>query len=349
MRPEAADTAPIRFEERFDEARVATYLHKALPDLFGSAYVSFAQFPGGRANLTYLAAVGDDEYVLRRPPLGETAPGAHDMEREYRVLSHLWPAYPRAPRAFHFCADPSVMGKPFFVMERRYGWVVRDEWPDGFSDAERFRTSTALVDGLVELHRVDVGAVGLKGFGRPGGFVERQVDGWSDRWARAQTRSVPAMDAVAEQLRHAVPAPQAVTLLHNDYKLDNTMVDERGEIVAVLDWDMATTGDPLVDLGTMLAYWASPDDVVHQVFGANAVSLTPYMDRDDAAHRYGAGSGFDLSGLEFYLALAFFRIAVIVEQIYARYVAGQTTDSRFARMGEIVPQLASTAQRALTS
>lgn len=349
LRPEAADTAPIRAEERFDEARVAAYLTEALPDMFGSGEVSFAQFPGGKANLTYLAAVGDDEYVLRRPPLGEVAPGAHDMEREYRVLSRLWPAYPRAPRAFHFCADPEVMGKPFFVMERRHGWVVRDEWPIGFSAVERSRTAAALVDGLVELHRVDVEAVGLGGFGKPDGFVERQVDGWSDRWVRARTRSIPAMDAVAEQLRIAVPAPHAVTLLHNDYKLDNTMVDQRGEMVAVFDWDMATTGDPLVDVGTMLAYWAAPDDAAYPVFGADAVTLTPYMDRDEAARRYGTGSGFDLSGLEFYLALAYFRIAVIVEQIYARYVAGQTTDSRFAGMGEIVPELARAAERALTA
>lgn len=347
MRPDPADTAPIRAEERFDEAGVSGYLRQALPDLFGSADVSFAQFPGGKANLTYLAVVEDDEYVLRRPPLGEFAPGAHDMEREYRVLSSLWQAYPKAPRALHFCGDPEVMGAPFFVMERRTGWVVRDEWPREIGKEERHRAAGSLVDGLAELHRVDVSTVGLEDFGKPAGFVERQVEGWAARWARAQTRPIPAMEAVADRLRGSVPAPQAATLLHNDYKLDNTMIGTRGEVVAVLDWDMATTGDPLADLGTMLAYWSAPDDATHSLFAADGVALAPYMGRDDAALRYGGASGFDLSAIEFYLALAYFRIAVIVEQIYARYAAGHTTDPRFAGMGEIVPELAAAAQACL--
>lgn len=326
---------------------MSAYLAGAVPELFGNGEVGYAQFPEGKANLTYLATVGDSEYVLRRPPLGDVAPGAHDMEREFRVLSQLWSAYPKAPRALHYCADPAVMGEPFFVMERRCGWVIRAEWPVGFSDEERSRTAATLVGGLVELHGVDVAAVGLSGLGQPDGFVKRQIRGWSERWARAQTRSIPAMDAVATRLESSVPEPQAVTLLHNDYKLDNTMVDDRGELGSVFDWDMATTGDPLVDLGTMLAYWASPHDAAVPMLGTEGVALTPYLSPIHAAQAYGRASGFDLSDLEFYLALAYFRIAVIVEQIFARYVAGQTTDVRFAGLGDLVPGLAEAAQEAL--
>jgi aminoglycoside phosphotransferase (APT) family kinase protein len=346
-----ADTAPIRPDERFDEARVAAHLRAHLPDLVGDADIAFAQFPGGAANLTYLARAGDVELVLRRPPLGEVAAGGHDMAREYRVLSVLWQAYPPAPRAYHYCDDPAVMGKPFFVMERRHGWVIRKAWPPGFGDDEvlRRRLAEALVDALAGLHGIDYAALGLDDLGRPDGFVARQVEGWHRRWERAKTREVPAMDRVAGYLSEYVPEPHTAALLHNDFKLDNTMVDAAGGLVAVFDWDMATLGDPLVDLGTMLAYWAHPDDPTYAVFGSQAVTPAPYLGKAEIVDRYGAATGLDVSGVGYYETLALYRIAVIVEQIYARYVRGQTADERFAAFATVAPLLAAAAEARATA
>ncbi len=336
-----ADTAPVRADERFDEDQVATYLRRHVPDI-GDRPITFAQFPGGKANLTYLALAGDLELVLRRPPHGPVAPGSHDMAREHAVLSVLWQAYPRAPRAYHYCDDPAVMGKEFFVMERRRGVVIREAWPPGFpdDDAVKRRLAEDLVDALAELHLVDYEAIGLGGLGRPDGFVDRQVAGWTKRWELAKTDEVPAMEELAVRLGRSAPAPQAATLLHNDFKLDNTMVDFAGNVVAVFDWDMATTGDPLVDLGTALAYWADPDDPTYLIFGEGAVTLAPWMSRDEVADRYATASGFDLAGLRFYEALAMFRLTVIIQQIYVRWVRGQTKDERFAALGDFVPALA---------
>ena len=339
------DTAPIRPEERFDEARVADYLRRALPDAFGDDPIEFEQFPGGAANLTYLARGGDIELVLRRAPLGEVAKGSHDMEREHRVLSRLWRAFPKAPRAFVYCPDPDVMGKPFFVMERRRGYVVRDRWPPQFGDqpASRRRAAEDLVGTLAELHRVAPASVGLAELGRPDGFVERQVEGWMRRWEAARTRDVPDMERAAAVLAASVPSPQTTTILHNDYKLDNAMVDGTGRLVAVFDWDMATLGDPLVDAGTLLAYWADPDDPTYPIFGGRAVTLTPYLAKAEVIERYAAATGFDVSLIRYYEGLALYRIAVIVEQIYARYAVGQTSDGRFAAFEPMVPILASAA------
>lgn len=344
------DTAPIRAEERFDEARVAAHLRSSLPEMFGDGPIRFDQFPGGAANLTYRAVAADGaEYVLRRAPLGEVASSAHDMEREHRVLSRLWRAYPLAPRAYHFCEDADVMGKPFFVMERRHGSVIRDSWPSSILELDDARVTVArsLVDGLADLHAVDPASVDLDDLGRPEGFVERQIEGWARRWEAARTREVPAVDSVVDRLRTSIPEPHGVAILHNDYKLDNTMVGADGHLVAVFDWDMATLGDPLVDVGTMLAYWATPDDPTYPVFGARAVAIGEVMPKAEVRERYAARSGSDLSDIRFYEGLALFRIAVIIEQIYARYVAGQTSDERFATFEPLAPLLAEAARETL--
>jgi len=337
------DTAPIRPDERFDEQRVSAYLREHLPHLVGDRAITFEQFPGGKANLTYLARSGDTEVVLRRPPLGPVAPGAHDMAREYRVLSVLHTAYPNAPQAHLLCGDPDVMGKPFFVMERRHGHVVREAWPEEIvaDDAFRRRVGENLVDALAELHLVDHEALGLGDLGRPDGFVARQVGGWTDRWNRARDTDVPAMDEVAGRLAARVPNPQAATLLHNDFKLDNTMIDDAGSIVAVFDWDMSTTGDPLVDVGTTLAYWSGGG--LGSFAAADAAVLGDVFGPGDIAERYAAATGLDLGGIDWYRALGLFRIAVIVQQIYIRWVRGQTRDDRFAGLGEIVPPMADAA------
>ncbi|MEA3502783.1 MAG: phosphotransferase family protein [Actinomycetota bacterium] len=343
------DTAPIRPDERFDEERVAAYLRTHVGDLVGSGPIEFLQFPGGAANLTYLARTDAVELVLRRAPLGSVAKGGHDMEREYGVLSRLWKAYSPAPRAYHYCDAPEVMGKPFFVMERREGLVVRLTWPREIGDDEGIRRSVTenLVDGLATLHRVDPDTVGLGDLGRPDEFVSRQVDGWVRRWDAARTREVADMDRAAEILSTTIPDPQGTVLLHNDYKLDNTMVDERGSLVAVFDWDMATRGDPLVDLGTLVAYWVDPAAPSYGVLAGYGVPLAPVMSIREVADRYATSTGFDIDRLPFYEGLALFRVAVIIEQIYARYAAGQTSDDRFARFEPAAPILARAAVIAL--
>ena len=341
----AHDTAPIRPEEAFDEARLAAYIREHLPDVVGDEDIVFDQFPGGAANLTYRAVAGDVELVVRRAPLGEVAPGSHDMEREYRVLSRLWRAYPKAPRAYAYCPDSEILGKPFFVMERRRGWVIRAAWPPGFGDDDAVRRHLAreLVITLAELHMVDPAAVGLDDLGRPDGFVRRQIDGWARRWERATTREVAAMDEAMRLLDRDVPQPHGVAILHNDYKLDNTMVSASGDVVAVFDWDMATRGDPLVDLGTLLAYWADPDGPTYPVFGEQAVTLAPYLSKPELVAIYAGHTGLDVDDIRYYEGLALYRIAVIIEQIYARFEAGQTSDRRFARFEPLAPLLAEAA------
>ena len=341
-----ADTSPIREDERFDESRVARYLHATLPELFPCEDVEFDQFPGGAANLTYRARCGDgEEWVLRRAPLGEVARGGHDMAREYKVLSGLWRQFPLAPRAYHYCGSDDVMGKPFFVMERHHGFVVRDEWPRGFTEhPSRKRTSAeSLVDALCDLHAVDPTVVGLGDLGRPERFVQRQIEGWTRRWEAAATRPVADMETASALLRKDVPEPQRAVILHNDFKLDNTMVDDRGDLVAVFDWDMATLGDPLVDIGTLLAYWAQRDDPTYLVFGSNAVAIGEVMPKSEVRERYAEQTGFDTGRISYFEGLALFRIAVIIEQIYARYVSGQTADERFATFESLAPLLAASA------
>jgi aminoglycoside phosphotransferase (APT) family kinase protein len=336
------DTAPIRPEERFDEAGLAAYLRSHLPELSDVPEIRFEQFPGGHANLTYVARAGSLELVIRRPPLGPVAPKSHDMVREHTVLSRLWKAFPLAPRALHLCTDDSVMGKPFFVMERRRGFVIRDHWPIGLPDRPEVRTEVAdtFIAALIRLHGVDFEAIGLSDLGHPEGFVERQVAGWTARWERVRTRSIPQMDELARRLTDDVPSPQAATLLHNDFKVDNTMVDARGTVVAVFDWDMATIGDPLVDFATALAYWSQPGDPPERVFVETPMLEGGFPSREEFARRYEAGTGFDLEPLPWYEAFAFFKTAVIVEQIYFRYATGQTSDERFAEFGERTKRLA---------
>ncbi|MEE8456526.1 MAG: phosphotransferase family protein [Acidimicrobiia bacterium] len=340
------DTAPIREDERFNEAGVGRYLHGALPGLFPCEDVIFDQFPGGAANLTYRARCENgEEWVLRRAPLGEVARGGHDMAREYKVLSRIWRQYPLAPRAHHFCEDPGVMGKPFFVMERRRGSVIRKEWPtECIEDPTRKRiVAESLVDALCDLHAVEPDSVELGDLGRPDGFVQRQIEGWSRRWEAAATRPVPDMDTVAGLLAVGAPIQNRAGILHNDFKLDNTMIGADGRLAAVLDWDMATLGDPLVDLGTLLAYWAQPDDPTYLVFGSEAVAIGDVMPKAEVRERYALATGFDVSNVSYYEGLALFRIAVIIEQIYARYVAGQTADERFAAFEPLAPLLAAAA------
>lgn len=340
------DTIEVRPDEQFDEARLAEYLRGQLP---GSENpLTVRQFGGGAANLTYLLDFGSHEYVLRRPPLGPVAQSAHDMAREYKVLSVLHQALPYAPRAFLYCDDPALIGANFFVMERRKGVVVRCKLPPQFADmpdAPR-RMSEAMVDALAEFHAVDFAALGLGDLGKPEGFIERQVDGWYKRWHAAKEADLPDMDAVYHWLKANLPTSSAVSLVHNDYKLDNVMLaeDDPGRLVAIFDWDMCTLGDPLSDLGALLCYWTEPTDAPYfQQMAMMPTGDLGFLTRQELVERYAVKSGRSVHNINFYHTLGLFRLVVIIAQIYIRYARGQTQDGRFAAFGPMIPLMAKAA------
>lgn len=343
-KPPMAEPTPelieVRPDERLDETALLTWLDGRLPGSDGEPTV--LQFARGKANLTYLLRFGDHEYVLRRPPLGPLAPASHDMTREFRVLSNLWRVFPLAARAYELCDDPSVIGAPFFIMERRHGVVVQGVIPEIFGggadvDANR-RLSEAVIDTLARFHAVDPVEAGLGDLGHPEGFVGRQVDGWVERWHRAKDEDLPLADEVAGWLHRHLPSSPTVSLLHNDWRLDNLAVSpvDPGECVAVYDWDMCTRGDPLVDLGTVVAMWFDPGELPPDLVGM-PTSVPPhrggFMTRSQAIERYSRMSGRDLTGLAWYQVFGAFKMAVILQQIFIRWHRGQTLDDRFAGMG----------------
>ncbi|MCL4877617.1 MAG: phosphotransferase family protein [Anaerolineae bacterium] len=338
------ETIDVRPDEHFDEAKLADYLRDKLEG--ADQPMTVRQFPGGAANLTYLLRFGAQEYVLRRPPLGPVAPKSHDMAREYKVLAVLHQKFSAAPRAYHFCEDSEVIGAPFLIMERHRGTVVRREMPDQFAevpDAAR-QMSEALIDKLAELHAVDFDAIGLRDLGRPLGFVERQIEGWYERWEKAKVKEVPAFEEVYTWLKNNRPPENPPSLLHNDYKLDNVMFREPSKLVAIFDWDMCTLGDPLVDVGTLLAYWTEKEDPpYYQGLLGMPSPRYGFMTRRELVERYAEKSGRSLKHIKFYHVLALWRVVVIVAQIYVRYHRGQTQDERFAMLGELVPIIAQSA------
>jgi aminoglycoside phosphotransferase (APT) family kinase protein len=335
-----ADVASVRPGEELDLGRVAAFLRAQLPGLEGELEV--LQFRGGHANLTFLlrfggGGAGSRELVLRRPPFGRIAPGAHDMVREFKVLSRLWRLYPRAPRAFVLCEDETVIGAKFFVMERRRGLVIRESVPpevDALPEGRR-RAAFALVDAMVELHDVDVAAADLSDLGKPEGFVARQVSGWADRWQRAQKRDVPLFGRIHDKLVAALPESPAPTLVHNDLKLDNVMLDpsDPSRVVAVLDWDMTTLGDPLIDLGTLLGYWGETTDAGARAAVAGVSRSGGFPTRAEIAGRYAERRRVPLERMRWYEAFALWKTAVVLQQIYGRYARGETKDERFAPLG----------------
>ena len=271
------ETVSVRPEAVLDHEVVSQFLRGKLPNTTGP--LEIVQFAGGHANLTYLIRFGDQEYVLRRPPGGPVAAGAYDMAREYRVLSALWQVFPPASRPYLFCDDVSVLGAPFFVMERRRGLVIHKEMPPAYLNQphQYQRLSETIVDTLVALHAVDYKAVGLETLGKPEGFVQRQVNNWLKRWRQARIFEIPVLDEVGSWLLAHLPHSQEPTLLHNDYKLDNAMVDptDIARIVALFDWDQCTLGDPLVDLGLLLNYWTQTDDTPDRQSFAQAPTTLP--------------------------------------------------------------------------
>jgi aminoglycoside phosphotransferase (APT) family kinase protein len=328
------DVIPVRPGEEVDADAVGAYLAGKIPGASGTPQMW--QFPGGHANLTYLLHYpGGGDYVLRRPPPGDLPASAHDMGREYRVLSVLHRAFAAAPRAYVYCEDRSVIGVPFFVMERRRGTVVRREVPPQFGggadrDANR-KLSEAVIDTLAAFHTVDPKAAGLESLGKPEGYLQRQVKGWTDRWERARTKDVPAAPVVVGWLGEHMPPSPPPTLVHNDWRLDNmaVAVDDPGRCVAVYDWDMCTVGDPFTDLGTLLSSWIEAGE--EYAFLASMPSRVPgFMTRAEAIARYAAESGRDVGRMPYYYVFGLFKMAVVVQQLYYRWHKGQTRDDRMA-------------------
>lgn len=310
------------------------------------------QFPRGFSNLTYLVRAGGDEFVLRRPPFGVKPGVAHDVLREGRLLAALRPAYPHVPAIVALCEDAGVIGAPFFVMERVRGLILRGAVPSALAfDTTQLRAlSAATVHTLVGLHAVDWRVPGLESLGRPDGYVERQVVGWSKRWSAARTGDVASIERVAAWLAAHAPGPGDAALVHNDLKFDNLVLDpaDPTRVRAVLDWEMATIGDPRLDLATTLGYWIEANDPPPLLqLGLGITSLPGNWTRQDVVAAYETASGRSVGDPVWLFAFGVFKVAVIAQQIYARYVAGHTRDPRFAHLDVAVATLGDVATRAI--
>jgi aminoglycoside phosphotransferase (APT) family kinase protein len=345
----------VRVGEELDRAALESYLRRELSQLFDGTdevtnSIEITQFPGGHSNLTYLVRFGPHEFVLRRPPVGPVAPTAHNMPREFRLLAAIHPLFNLAPKAVVLCEDATVIGVPFYLMERRHGLIVRDRIPREIGDdlTLRRRLSESVVDTLVALQAVDIYSSGMVQIGKPAGFVARQVRGWADRWERAKTGELPEMEQVIAWLTERLPveSESSATIVHNDFKLDNVMLDpeDPARVVAVLDWEMCTVGDPLIDLGLFLCYWTMQHGEENQHRSLRAVTTgAGWLTREEIIERYATQTRRDLSAIVWYETFARFKVAVVIQQIYFRFVRGQTNDERFRDLDQLVRELARAA------
>jgi len=335
-------TKAIRAGEELDTTKLEAHLTRELAGKLEPPFV-VEQFPSGHSNLTYLVRARspdgqERELVLRRPPFGNRVKSAHDMGREHRVLSALHPVFPKAPRPVLFVEDEAVIGAPFYLMERIPGIILRRKLQAGFSLEPVMHSALvdAFVDTLVELHELPYEKIGLEAFGKPSGYVERQVSGWTKRYADAKTDDVPDVEKVAAWLAEHLPVSPRPSLIHNDFKYDNLVLDpaDKARIVGVLDWEMATVGDPLMDLGTALSYWVEATDpapIQSYTFGPTNLPGSPTR-RDVLACYAARRPGIVPDDMRFYYVFALFKNAVVAQQIYARFKRGATKDERFAAL-----------------
>jgi aminoglycoside phosphotransferase (APT) family kinase protein len=338
-----AETIRVREDEDFDRDAAERYMREHIEGL-PEGKLEVWQFPSGASNLTYLVKIGDWEGVLRRPPLGPVPPKAHDMERESRLLMKIHEAFTLAPKPYFFTDDESIIGAQFYVMERRKGVIVDDEFPEGVEPTEELcrGMSRMVADTLVELHAVDWREAGLEDLGRPEGFLQRQVKGWIGRYDEAKTEEIEEVGPLTDWLTKDIPESPDPTIVHNDYKLNNLVLnpDDLTEVRAVLDWEMTTIGDPLFDLAVSLSYWVEPDDPQELKEVLPTVTDTPgFITRKEFIDYYAEKSGRDLSRMHWYMVFGYFKLAVILQQIYARWHKGQTKDERFATFNERVRNL----------
>jgi aminoglycoside phosphotransferase (APT) family kinase protein len=341
----------IRPGEELDTSRLRPFLERELPDLEGA--VELLQFPSGWSNLTYLLRIGEHELVLRRPPFGRKPKSGHDMSREYTILRALQGWYPYCPRPLAVCDDESVIGVPFYLMERLEGIIIRQDLPMGLElEPTQLRTLfDAVVDAQAALHALDFREVGLADFGNPEGYALRQIRGWSDRYRRARTPDVPDCESVMRWLEEKLPlAESRASIVHNDFRLDNVVLDANDpmRIVGVLDWEMAAIGDPLMDLGASLAYWIEASDPP-ELHGMRLMPthLEGAPTRAEVVERYAEGSGIEIASFDFYYCYGLFRLAAIIQQIYYRSYHGQTDDPRFRKLNHVVGALEAVARRVM--
>lgn len=327
--------------EGLDLAALSTWFAAHIAEA-GDAPLSASLIAGGRSNLTYHVTDGAHDWVVRRPPLGHVVATAHDMGREHRVMSALQGSDVPVPVTRAFCADPEVIGAPFYVMDRVDGRVVRSTAElAAFDPADALAVSHGLIDVLARLHATDYEAVGLGDFGRPDGFLARNVARWGKQWEANKTRELPQIDELARRIHAALPTSGPAAIVHGDYRLENTMLaPDRPEIVAVLDWEMSTLGDPLTDLGLFLVYWVHWDAGDGPPLTTGGASGLPgFITIDEVVDRYARATGRDLGDLDFYIVFAFYKLAVILEGINARFLMGKTVGEGFDRMGEMVTRL----------
>jgi len=342
-----SEVAAVRAHEQLDWAVLEPYLRANIDGLDGPFEV--LQFPNGSANLTYLVSFGERRLVLRRPPFGQLAPGSHDMAREYKALSNLWREFDKAPRAYLLCQDHGVVGADFFVMEYRSGEVIWGVIPTSMrhhTDVGR-RIGFAVIDALAELHRVDPGRCDLGDLGRPDGYVARQVSGWRQRWVAVATEeNDELMTSIGVRLDQSQPRSSRSAILHNDYKIDNCQFDPRDpdHVKSIFDWDMATLGDPLMDLGTVLNYWPDPSDAGdNKPIYPEGTDRLGLPTRAEVVERYATRTGLEEVDASWYEGFACFKTAVILQQLYVRFLRGETSDER---MGQRGARVAPAARRA---
>jgi aminoglycoside phosphotransferase (APT) family kinase protein len=328
--------AGVREGESFDIGKVGTFIKERIPGLNGD--LSVEQFPSGFSNLTYMLKIGDRELVMRRPPFGKKAKSAHDMSREYRILTALKPVFPYGPEPLLYCDDPAIIGSPFYIMQRLKGVILRKNIPRGLQLPPEKAAALCenWVDVLVALHSLDYKKIGLENFGKPEGYVGRQVAGWTSRYRDARTDDAPDFEEVMRWLQDRMPDDLAsACVVHNDYKFDNVVLapDDPANIIGVLDWEMATIGDPLMDLGASLAYWVTAEDPEEVQLIRTLPTVAPGMfTREQLVARYLDRTGLALPSFGFYLCFGIFRLAVIAQQIYYRFYHGQTRDERFGML-----------------
>lgn len=326
----------IRDGEELDAAAVDRFMKSVLPDLEGTLQIR--QYPGGASNLTYQLDYNNRSFVLRRPPFGHIAKSAHDMLREARVMQALKPVYPYVPHIIAICDDHAVLGCDFYVMERLKGIILRQDFPSGFNlnEADTRKLCLNVIDKLVDLHQVDYQAAGLDHIGKGAGYVRRQITGWSDRFRKARTDDVGDFEPVMAWLADHMPDDIRLCVIHNDFRFDNVVLnpDNPFEVIGVLDWEMATLGDPLMDLGNSLAYWVQADDEPQfQIMRRQPTHRPGMLSREEVVDYYLERSGLSVARFDFYEIYGLFRLAVIIQQIYYRYFHGQTRDKRFSGFG----------------
>jgi aminoglycoside phosphotransferase (APT) family kinase protein len=338
----------IRKGEELNTQKLLAYLKNHLPNFNND--IEIKQFPGGFSNLTYLIKNKDQEFVLRTPPFGANIKSAHDMSREFKVLSLLEPVYDKIPKPIHFCDDNTIVGTPFYMMERVKGLILRNKIPKGLQlTANHFKTlSIQTIENLVNLHNLDIKSSNLITLGKPEGYVQRQVEGWSKRYFNAETELIKSMNMVSEWLQSELPKTSEVAFIHNDYKYDNLVLDEYSlEIKAVLDWEMSTVGDPLMDLGSALSYWV--EENAHPALKPfNLTWVEGNLTRQEVIEKYADLRQVKIEDILFYYVFGSFKLAVIAQQIYARYKKGLTKDDRFSGLIYVVKACAENAKNAMT-